>query len=125
MNNPIPVALDRVKIIFDELKDGLIALRENVNDISLGENTRYAPIRILLEGDAFIKGMGVYSDDIPDGYDIVAYVNPERPFYTVRGTFPENIFDVGTKIKEQHGIINVVDIGDGWTEWKAQLPWRT
>lgn len=51
-------------------KDGLIELRPGVPDISLNK-ANYAQVRIGVDDKYFMKGMAVYSDDIPEGYDIV------------------------------------------------------
>lgn len=50
-------------------KDGVIELRRNVDDLSLGKN-HYAQVRILVNGDHYLKGMAMYADDLPDGVDI-------------------------------------------------------
>lgn len=50
-------------------KDGVIELRRGVDDISLGKN-HYAQVRILVNGDHYLKGMAMYADDLPDGIDI-------------------------------------------------------
>lgn len=50
-------------------KDGLIEIRRGVEDLDMG-NSHYAQVRILVDGTHYIKGMAVYSDDIPDGVDI-------------------------------------------------------
>lgn len=50
-------------------KDGVIELRRGVDDISLGKN-HYAQVRILVNGDHYLKGMAMYADDLPDGVDI-------------------------------------------------------
>lgn len=81
--DPTRVSLDRVKVIFDEEggsdRDGMIQIRgvrdENGNlvaacpDLSIG-NAKYAQVRIATEGDHYIKGMAVYSEDLPAGIDI-------------------------------------------------------
>lgn len=63
----------RISIAYDNQggldKDGVIEIRRGVPDLSLGNN-RYAQVRILVNGDHYLKGMAMYSDDIPDGYDI-------------------------------------------------------
>lgn len=51
------------------LQDGTIEIRRNVADLSLG-NSRYAQVRILVDGDHYLKGMAHYADDLPDGVDI-------------------------------------------------------
>lgn len=55
-------------------KDGVIELRRGVNDLDLG-NSHYAQVRILVDGTHYLKGMAMYSDDIPDGVDIVFNTN--------------------------------------------------
>lgn len=50
-------------------KDGLIEIRRGVEDLDMG-NSHYAQVRILVDGTHYIKGMAVYSDDLPDGVDI-------------------------------------------------------
>lgn len=57
-------------------KDGVIELRRNVQDLDLGKSN-YAQVRIAVDGVAYCKGMALYSDDIPDGFDIV--VNSNKP----------------------------------------------
>lgn len=61
-------------------KDGVIELRRGVDDISLG-NDNYAQVRILVGGTHYLKGMAVYSDDMPDGVDVIFNTNktPDIP----------------------------------------------
>lgn len=58
-------------------KDGLVELRRGVEDISLGGST-YAQVRILVDNTHYIKGMAVYSDDMPDGVDVIFNTNKKR-----------------------------------------------
>lgn len=55
-------------------KDGVIEIRRGVEDLDLG-NSHYAQVRILVDGDRYLKGMALYSDDIPEGYDILFNTN--------------------------------------------------
>lgn len=55
-------------------KDGVVEIRRGVDDLSLGES-HYAQVRILVDGTHYIKGMAIYSDDLPDGVDIVFNTN--------------------------------------------------
>ena len=144
-----PESLDskRVKILLKdeigpdglpgEAQDGVIQLRRNVKDLDLG-NSRYAQVRILVDGDKYLKGMAVYSDNIPDGYDVVFNSNKtkrEDAFKKIKDD-PDNPF--GSAIKDANqggqywytdkdgkkklGLINKrADEGD-WTEWKDTLP---
>ena len=55
-------------------KDGVIEIRRGVEDLDLG-NSHYAQVRILVDGTHYLKGMAMYSDDMPDGADIVFNTN--------------------------------------------------
>lgn len=75
-----PASIDsgRVKVLYGDeggaLKDGVIELRRGVADLDLGES-HYAQVRILVDGTHYLKGMAMYSDDMPDGVDIVFNTN--------------------------------------------------
>ncbi len=75
---PESVSSDRVYIRYAEQggteKDGVIEVRRGVKDLSLG-NANYAQVRIAVDGTHYLKGMCLYSDDIPKGYDIVFNTN--------------------------------------------------
>lgn len=78
-----PKSMDskRLKVVYAEdggtEKDGLIELRRGIDDISLG-NSQYAQVRILVDNTHYIKGMAVYSDDMPDGVDVVFNTNKPK-----------------------------------------------
>ena len=78
-----PKSMDskRIKIQYSEdgglAKDGLIEIRRGVPDLSLGES-RYAQVRVLVDGTHYMKGMAVYSDDMPKGVDVVFNTNKPR-----------------------------------------------
>lgn len=75
---PASIGSDRVYIRYGDKggidKDGVIELRRGVEDLNLG-NSHYAQVRILVDGTHYLKGMAMYSDDIPDGVDIVFNTN--------------------------------------------------
>lgn len=118
-------------------KDGIIELRRGVEDLSLG-NSRYSQVRILVDGDRYIKGMAIYSDNMPDGVDVVFNTNktPDKAMRDVLKKVkddPDNPF--GSLIKptgqshyidkdgnEQLSLINKrADEGD-WSDWSNALP---
>lgn len=129
-------------------KDGVIELRRNVPDLSLGES-RYSQVRILVDGDHYLKGMALYSDDMPDGVDVIFNTNKSKSVAKMDvlkkiKDDPDNPF--GSAIKDSDkggqywydpktgdrvsastpgaklGLINKrADEGD-WTEWKDKLP---
>lgn len=121
--------------------DGLVQLRRGVPDLSLGES-RYSQVRIMVDGTHYIKGMAVYSDDMPDGVDVIFNTNKEAgtPMKKVLKEIkpdPDNPFgslikdaDQGGQYwyddpktgKKKLGLINKrADEGD-WTEWADALP---
>lgn len=51
-------------------KEGCIELRRGVADLDMN-GSKYAQVRIAVDGTHYIKGVAVYSDNIPDGYDIL------------------------------------------------------
>lgn len=75
---PSSISSDRVKIKYGDeggaMKDGVIEIRRGVADLDLG-NSHYAQVRILVDGTHYLKGMAMYSDDIPKGVDIVFNTN--------------------------------------------------
>lgn len=58
-------------------RDGTIEIRRGVDDISLG-GSLYAQVRVAVDGTHYMKGMALYTDRIPDGYDIVYNTNKKR-----------------------------------------------
>lgn len=121
-------------------KDGIIELRRGVEDLSLG-NSRYSQVRILVDGTHYLKGMAVYSDDMPDGVDVVFNTNKKQgvPMKDVLKPIkadPDNPFGSAIKDAEQGGqywytdkngnrklgLINKrADEGD-WDDWADALP---
>jgi len=106
----------RVLIKQDPEKEGLIELRKDVADISLGKKL-YSQVRIRVgNARAYLKGMAVYSDNIPEGYDVVFYIGQE---------FGENgkIRGWGIDIdKEFEKPITIIEPDAAWDGWKNGLP---
>lgn len=77
---PASISSDRIKIRYGDEggigKDGVIELRRGVEDLDLGPS-HYAQVRILVDGTHYLKGMAMYSDDMPDGVDIVFNTNKQ------------------------------------------------
>ena len=75
---PSSISSDRVKICYGDeggaAKDGVIELRRGVADLDLG-NSHYAQVRIMVDNSHYLKGMALYSDDLPDGVDVVFNTN--------------------------------------------------
>lgn len=71
---PKSISSDRIKVRFAEEggadMDGVIQLRRGVPELSLGD-AKYAQVRIAVDNDKYMKGMAIYSDDMPKGVDII------------------------------------------------------
>ena len=90
-------------------KDGIVELRPGVADLSLGES-RYSQVRIMVDGNKYIKGMAVYGDpkDFPDGVDVIFNTNKSKsvPKMDVLKTIkddPDNPFGSLIKDADQGG----------------------
>lgn len=75
---PASINSDRVFVRYGDQggleKDGVIEIRRGVDDLDLGRS-HYAQVRILVDGTHYLKGMAIYSDNMPDGADIVFNTN--------------------------------------------------
>lgn len=78
LQRPSSMSSDRVAIRYGDegglAKDGVIEIRRGVEDLNLGKS-HYAQVRIMVDGTHYLKGMAVYSDDLPDGVDVVFNTN--------------------------------------------------
>lgn len=87
-------------------KDGVIEIRRGVADLDLG-NSHYAQVRILVDGTHYLKGMAMYSDDIPAGADIVFNTNKKSGtdkkdvFKKIKEDDPDNPFGAAIKANGQ------------------------
>ena len=144
---PTSINHKRVSICYAEEggieKDGLIEIRRGVDDLSLG-NSHYAQVRIMVDdptnketGKSYLKGMAVYSDDLPEGVDIRFNTNkkvgtPMNETLKPVKDDPENPF--GSLIKQNgqsyyykdgkqylSAINKRAEEGD-WNQWSNQLP---
>lgn len=135
MRKPEMVSWDRLDIVYDEdggsLRDGLIELRRGAEDLNMGGKD-YAQVRIGVGEDRYLKGMAVYSDNLPDGVDIRFHTNkskdtpPEKVLKEMKkhedGTINEfNPFGATIKPGRQLGALNMVTEQGDWNEWAKDL----
>lgn len=119
-------------------RDGLVEIRRGVDDLSLGKSN-YAQVRIMVDGTHYIKGMAVYSDDLPDGIDVRFNTNKtsdksmQQVLKPIKND-PDNPF--GSLIKEKGGqsyyydadgnrklsLINKRAEEGDWGDWSDTLP---
>lgn len=127
-------------------KDGIIELRRGVEDLSLS-GKKYAQVRILVDGTHYLKGMAVYSDDMPDGVDVVFNTNkkrdvpalgpkdntvlklikndPENPFGSIIKDADDGgqyWYDDKKTGEKKLGLINKKSDEGDWSEWADALP---
>ena len=127
-------------------KDGVIELRRGVKDLDLG-GSHYAQVRILVDGERYLKGMAVYSDDMPDGVDVIFNTNktkdipkmevlkkikddPDNPFGSLIKANGQSYYDDPngkyidpvTGKQQSLSLINKRAEEGDWTEWKDKLP---
>lgn len=137
-----PRSLDsnRVKIRYAEeggaQKDGVVEIRRGVEDLSLG-NSHYAQVRILVDNTKYIKGMAMYSDDMPDGVDIIFNTNkktgtpkadvlknikddPDNPFGSLIKAGGQSYY-IDKNGKRQLSCINKRAEEGDWGEWADHL----
>ena len=80
---PESMSSDRLMVRYAEdggiHKDGVVELRRGVADLSLG-NDHYSQVRILVDGNKYIKGMAVYGkdEDFPPGVDAIFNTNKKK-----------------------------------------------
>lgn len=131
---PLSLSSKRVGIRYAEEggteADGVMYVRPGVKDISLG-GSRYAQVRVAVDGTHYLKGMAVYKDDLPDGVDILFNTNksdtgnkldalkkvnedPEDPF----GAITRQIVDLSGKPTSAMNLVN--EEGD-WGNWSKSL----
>lgn len=87
LERPVGIDPKRVKVRYsDDVgpdggkgidKDGVIEIRRGVDDLSLGA-ANYAQVRINVGDTHYLKGMAVYSDNMPKGVDVIFNTNKHR-----------------------------------------------
>lgn len=79
IEKPQSISSSRIEVKYADAngfqpKDGVIELRPGVEDITLGQS-KYAQVRIAVDDKYYIKGMALYSNDLPKGVDIRVNTN--------------------------------------------------
>lgn len=119
-------------------KDGIIELRRGVEDLDL-QGDRYSQVRILVDGTHYLKGMAVYSDNMPDGYDVVFNTSKTDMSKALKEIKKDADNPFGATIKdaddggqywykdsktgeEKLGLINKKSTEGDWSEWANNVP---
>ena len=118
-------------------KDGLVEIRRGCADLDLG-GSNYAQVRIMVDGTHYIKGMAVYSDDLPKGVDVMFNTNkgkdksklevlkpikddPDNPFGSLIKAGGQSYYTDKDGNKKLSLINKRAEEGD-WGEWADKLP---
>lgn len=143
IREPVSIDSSRIKVNYADTGNGLdldgtIFIRPGVPDLALGDN-HYAQVRIAVDGTHYLKGMALYSDKIPEGYDIQFNTNktsdvpmtgpkdhtvlkgmkddPDNPF----GSTIRQFDYIGADGKEHQSAINLVNTDEDWNKWSKNL----
>lgn len=141
---PVSVDSKRISVRYaedgGEDLDGLVEIRPGSKDLDMG-GSRYAQVRIAVDDTHYIKGMAVYSNDLPTGVDIRVNTNKKRgtPLKSDDGSEvlkrldknnPDNPFGTSitrqleytdSKGKAQLSALNIVNSEGDWTKWSNTL----
>jgi DNA-binding CsgD family transcriptional regulator len=148
IGSPLSISSKRVQVRYGDEGgtdlDGVIQVRRGVDDVSLG-GKNYAQVRVAVDGTHYLKGMAVYSDDLPAGVDVRFNTNKSntgnkldamKPMKTVskdsKEIDPDNPF--GSAINRQIGPVdpktgkvkptsamNIVNEQGAWDNWNRNL----
>ena len=135
---PINIDSSRIAIRYAEqngdLKDGVIELRPGAKDLSLGQSA-YAQVRISVDGTHYLKGMAMYSNDLPPGVDILFNTSKHEgtPMLGSKDNTvlkplkddPDNPFGATIRQLKENGKVysacNIVNEDADWDKWSKNL----
>lgn len=130
---PTSINSKRVAIRYKEdggdKADGVIYVRPGIDDISMGKS-RYAQVRIAVDGTHYLKGMAMYKADLPDGVDLMFNTNKsdtgnkKDALKELKRDKDGNIDKdnpFGAVISRQQGHMNIVNEEGNWSEWSRSL----
>ena len=138
LHRPTNIDSKRVQVVFAEEggtdRDGLIEIRPGVKDLDMGMS-RYAQVRIGVDGTHYIKGMAVYNDNLPEGVDVRVNSNKSKSKGKLgalkeQTNDPDNPFSASIsrqndwtddKGNVHEGALNIVNEEGDWSKWKKTL----
>jgi hypothetical protein len=133
---PVNVDSKRIGIRYAEQggtnADGVIYVRPGVPDVSLGMS-RYAQVRIAVDGTHYLKGMAMYKDGLPPGIDLQFNTNKSDTGNKLDAMKPQKGEDspfgatirqktyIGKDGKEHQSPMNIVNEEGDWQDWSRSL----
>lgn len=133
---PLNFSSKRLQVVYAEDggtdADGVMYIRRGVKDLSL-DGAAYAQVRVQVDGSHYLKGMAVYSDDLPKGVDIQFHTNKSstgNKLDALKAIKDDNRNDVtpfGTTIARQvqdekgnvTSVMNLVNWEGRWNDWNS------
>lgn len=138
IKKPRPIDSKGIEVVYGSEggadKDGLVELRRGVPELDLG-HSRYAQVRILVDGTHYIKGMAVPSDDLPPGVNVRVYTpkaSTGNKLDVLKPVEPNEDQPFGAEIrrqktfidsngKEQITAVNIINEEGDWRDWNKTL----
>lgn len=138
MHPPMSISSKRIGVAYKEDggadADGVIYIRPGVEDVSIGAS-RYAQVRVAVDGTHYLKGMAIYKDDLPPGVDIVFNTNKSNTgnkLDAMKEMALENDNPFGSSIRRQitkivdgkevlTSSMNIINEEGNWETWSKQL----
>lgn len=127
------VAASRVAVRYAEEggadADGVMYIRPGTKDLDLGDS-KYAQVRIGVDGTHYLKGMAMYKEGLPDGVDIQFNTNKSSTGDKLDALKklsddPDNPFGAVIKPGGQRGALNIVNEEGDWDNWSRNLSSQT
>ena len=134
IQKPLVLDSNRVSVRFAEDggadADGVLYIRPGVEDVSIG-GSRYAQVRVAVDGTHYLKGMAVYKDDLPPGIDIEFNTNKSKSVGKMDAMKPvkDDPTDPWGAVTRQiigkdgkpSSVMNVVHEEGDWDNWSKSL----
>lgn len=145
IHHPKNIDSKRVQVVFAEeggtLRDGLVEIRPGVKELDMGAS-RYAQVRIAVDGTHYIKGMAVYNENLPEGIDIRVNSNKSIEKGKLGALKKQNTLADGKTVdldnpfgasinrqndwvdekgKKHEGALNIVNEEGQWGDWRKTL----
>lgn len=140
---PLAINPKRVAVAYKEdggaEADGVIFVRPGVKDVSLGEAS-YAQVRVQVGKGHYLKGMAMYSNDLPDGVDLLFNTNkskakvsadtdamkeltddPDNPFGAVIKSGGQQFRTKRDGTNVVTSVMNIVNEEGDWKDWSKNL----
>ena len=129
MHSPKVVDISRVGVVYGKAdgtndRDGLIQVRPGNPEFDLG-TSHYAQVRVKLSNGTYMKGMAMYSDDLPKGVDLQFNTNKpkgtpkEKVFKELKSKTGDPSTQFGTTVVKQKGAFNIVNDEGDWNDWNG------